>query len=130
MPPVGPHRSLTFLLGAALLATGSAGCLSVRDEFSREEKRRQEDWRQRHALARTPAAPVALTWKDALLRLRSGNEKIRSADLDCLRAEENRKQVGRALIPLLSLQGGYNQALTNGSNIDPFTFAADATLCA
>jgi hypothetical protein len=125
MPPVGFCRSLTLFLGAALLVAGSSGCLSVRDEFSREEKLRQEDWNRHHAAALTPAPALRLTWTDALTRLRAGNEKIRSADVDCLRAEENRKQVRRSLVPLLSLQGGFNQALTHGSDIDPFTFAAN-----
>ncbi len=129
MFPVRHFRSAThlavILTGATTLITATTGCISVHRELAAEEQRRQVDWQQRHATAQLArAAPLRLAWDDALVLLRRGNEKIRAVDLDCLRASENLQQVRRSLLPLLSLQGGYNQALTSGTGIDPFTFAA------
>ncbi|HEY0944746.1 MAG TPA: TolC family protein [Opitutaceae bacterium] len=111
-------------MGAAAALAGLSGCLSVKRELAAETQQTIASWEKRHSTAAKPTARVALTWDDAVARLRTGNDKIRAADLDSLRAAENLRQVRRSLIPQLNLQAGYNRALDGHTTIDPFTFAA------
>lgn len=126
--PVSVKRKVllaaALISGAAALVTGSAGCLSVKKEFESEKIRRADLWQQQHSANTTPSPKINLTWGEAVLRLRSGNDKVRAADYDRLRADENLKQIRRSLIPQLSLYASYNRALSNGPQIDPFSFAS------
>lgn len=99
-----------------------AGCFSVKRELNKEQERGESDWASRHQRYK-PGVEIQISWEDALVKMRRGNDKVRAADLDCLRAMENGKQVRRSWIPMLSAQAGYTQPLTNGTNIDPFNFA-------
>lgn len=115
-----PRRLSLFCAFAAIAA--AAGCLSVQKKVNEEEGRQHQAWEKRQAPAR--AAKIDLTWDDALRRLRTGNEKLRAADVDCLRAAESLRQAQRSLIPLINLQTGYNRPLSGNGGIDPFTFAS------
>lgn len=109
---------------ALLLVFPFAGCLSVRRELAAEQSRQHDAWAVRAAQPRP--APRAFSWPEALAQLRAGNPKIRSAELDLTRAREARDQVRRSLIPLVSLQSGYNRSFGGGTinGFDPFYFAA------
>lgn len=122
MPSLHFRHGRLRLLCALAAAASVAGCLSAGKKLGEEEKHQQAAWEKRQAATRPQS--VRLTWDAALLRLRSGNEKLRAADLDCLRAAESLRQAQRSLIPLLSLQTGYNRPLSGTSGIDPFTFAS------
>jgi hypothetical protein len=110
-----------------LFFTLLAGCFSVRREWAAESERRSEQWR---ALTSQPVADAErlVTWSEALRRLRTSNPKVRAADLELKRAEEQRRQVRRSLLPVLQLQGSYQRLLTGGARMDPFTFATDVLL--
>lgn len=121
----GRSRSpaVALTVSATVVLAGLSGCLSVQRELAVEERQQIAAWEKRHAAAPAPAPRIALTWDDAVARLRVGNDKLRAADLENLRATENLRQVRRSLIPLLNVQAGYNRALAGDSSIDPFTFA-------
>ena len=116
-------RVVAMTVSATAALAGLTGCISVERELVREETQRIAAWEKRHAATPAPAARLALTWDDALARLRTGNDKLRATELEALRAAENLRQVRRSLIPLLNLQTGYNRALAGDTAIDPFTFA-------
>ncbi|QYM78927.1 TolC family protein [Horticoccus luteus] len=109
---------------ALLLALPVSGCLSVRRELALEQTRQHVAWA---ALATPPRRETrTFSWAGALAQLRAANPKIRSAELDLIRAREAREQVRRSLIPLVSLQSGYNRSFGGSSlnTFDPFYFAA------
>lgn len=110
---------------ALLLVAGFSGCLSVRREFAAETTRQHAAWSDLTSLSRA-RAPRTFTWEEALEQLRAANPKVRGAELELVRAREARDQVRRSLIPLVSLQTGYNRTLGESTNagFDPFYFAA------
>ena len=122
--PAKLFRSDHLLLLCAILAAASvAGCLSVDKKLNEEEQRQSASWGKQLTASQNKAA-VELTWEHALQQLRTGNEKIRAADLDYLRARESLRQTQRSLIPLINLQTGYNRPISGSGGSDPFTCAS------
>jgi hypothetical protein len=109
---------------AAFLSLG-AGCVSTDKELAREESRRESEWKALVSPAR-PAAHRELSWPEALALVRGHNTKVRSADVDVVRAAEALDQVRKSLIPTASFEAGYNRFFSSSGSpsYEPFTFAA------
>jgi hypothetical protein len=77
----------------------------------------ENQWRETLEQDYNPEQPVALSWNDALARMREHNIKLQRAKLDIQRSKDNISQVYWNLMPLLNVQLRANTRLQDISSI-------------